>query len=231
MDIDGNKEVNEPKHANFVANMPYCEDGLYCFHIMDCSSGTYTLTAEECLNILCEYYTTDLGRSPEDAIKLITEGPQPVSYGTCEKDVSKWKTKYELTSFMKTLRADWWWTQAGYGSTSCTNIVQGCGASNLPLGNCQIDTATTPWGIMCDTNCIEASAITIVRGPDLSYALSPTISCGKVTAIPSIERIIGPPTGDSTTDLCSGMGSWSVILTCTNPARDPTSAPLTITLC
>ncbi len=123
IDIDGNKNPGEKGHGGFVRNLPYCEDGLYCFHITDCYCGSYKLDASTCLQILCDYYVYEEGISFEDAVKIINT-TQGIHWGSCNLDPKTWsKDKdYQPPTNLKT---DWWFKTAGYNKieTVCTNTV------------------------------------------------------------------------------------------------------------
>src|SRR3989338_4043491 len=138
VDIDGNKLPGERYHGNFVRNLPYCEDGLFCFHVSDCKCGNYKLTAENCLRILCDYYQIDEGLSNDVAVKLISNKYNGIFFGTCDKNPKNWGLDYEPPS---NLLVDWWWDNSGYDSTSCSNIQTGASQTGgiklecVPSGN------------------------------------------------------------------------------------------------
>jgi len=121
IDITGNKQTGEPGRGGFVANLPYCEDGLYCFHIYDCSCGTYRLTAENCRKILCDYYIREQGLegSPEilSEVANIISGPKGINFGTCNPDVNTWGIRNAPTI---ALPACWWTYQAGFSNDDCS---------------------------------------------------------------------------------------------------------------
>lgn len=106
LDINGNRQPGEKNVGNLVMGIPYCEDGLYCFHILpDCSCGGQTLTAQECLRILCNYYnSTSIGYTKEEATAVIQNLINP---GTCHY-VDEVTGKNE----------SYWYIHAGY--------LQGC---------------------------------------------------------------------------------------------------------
>ncbi|MBU5688681.1 MAG: hypothetical protein KQA41_00420 [Candidatus Aenigmarchaeota archaeon] len=106
IDINGNKKTGEKFVGGLVANLPYCEDGLYCFHIDDCSCGTFKLDPENCRKILCQYYISDMGLEPEKAAQIIT-GPKGINFGTCNPDITRWNIElpyenYDLTPYFWT---------------------------------------------------------------------------------------------------------------------------------
>jgi len=123
LDIEGNKRPGEKGHYNFVMNLPYCEDGLYCFHIYDCRCGNYLLDAETCKKELCQYYM-DRGMDPVAAMNVM-KGLTGVNWGTCPEDPKDWKLNYIPPTNYK---ASWWWTNAGYDSNTCEEGVSvgGC---------------------------------------------------------------------------------------------------------
>ncbi|MEM0473183.1 MAG: hypothetical protein QXF88_00475 [Candidatus Aenigmatarchaeota archaeon] len=124
IDISGDKRTGQRGQYGFVANLPYCEDGLYCFHIFQCRVGNYVLTAEECRKILCEYYVNEIGLSTDEAENIITQIKSGINVGTCEKDVTKWNIKdgptYQEGSELNSV--EWWFNRAGYGDDFCRQI-------------------------------------------------------------------------------------------------------------
>jgi hypothetical protein len=123
IDINGNKQTGEPNKGGFVTNLPYCEDGLYCFHIYDCKCGTYKLTPENCRKILCDYYIREQGlyfdptEDPsllEEVGNIITKG---INFGTCNPDVNTWAVKNAPTT---ALPACWWTISAGFANQDCS---------------------------------------------------------------------------------------------------------------
>jgi hypothetical protein len=115
IDITGNKQRYELGKGGFVANLPYCEDGLYCFHIYDCKCGEMKLTPPNCRKILCDYYRKQRNNSKLDYEALIEvassiTGPNGINFGTCDPNVSNWKIKNPPT----TIPACWWTDLAGF---------------------------------------------------------------------------------------------------------------------
>ena len=49
----------------------YCEDGIRCFHMHECDTGSGKLTARRCVEKLCEYYTEKEGLDALDATDQI----------------------------------------------------------------------------------------------------------------------------------------------------------------
>jgi hypothetical protein len=128
IDIDGNFRVNEKGHGGIVAGVPYCEDGLYCFHINECACGSYVLDPENCLKVMMDYYTRQMGLSEFTAYQIILNNIKP---GECDRDPARWGRRfyegytpirlpdaecqeYRL-DYPCNLPADWWWWKAGYG--------------------------------------------------------------------------------------------------------------------
>lgn len=106
IDINGNKQSGESNVGGFVANLPYCEDGLYCFHLYDCTCNTYKLNPENCRKILCQYYIIEKNLQPQQAALLIT-GEMGINFGTCDPNVNNWNVKlpyknYELSPYFWT---------------------------------------------------------------------------------------------------------------------------------
>jgi len=66
-----------------VGGLPYCEDGVYCFHFFNCEADI-TIGFEECRKILCKYYTEVLGLSTSEASKFIKE--KIITPGKCVVD-------------------------------------------------------------------------------------------------------------------------------------------------
>jgi hypothetical protein len=123
IDIDGNFRVGEKYAGGFIGKIPYCEDGLYCFHIAECAN----LDAKGCLILMKNYYINSIGLSEETANQTVCKGITP---GTCKRDPNQWSKKmYQGFVAIKpsdaecqryglspgcTLPADWWWWSSGY---------------------------------------------------------------------------------------------------------------------
>lgn len=153
LDLDGNGRYGERGHGGVVNKIPYCEDGLYCFHIVtDCGCGSLSLDAASCLRILCEYYM-----SPPisfDKIQAIETIRRSITPGTCNPDPTTWlwadPSSYcplpetvpelgvqgknplggpycEYTPGDLIVGADRWWKLAGYASPDCESIQVGGG--------------------------------------------------------------------------------------------------------
>ncbi len=112
IDINGNKIPGEPK-GGFVNNLPYCEDGLYCFHIYDCKCGSYLLDASTCRRVLCDFYLNNLGLSSYELAAQIITGKNGINFGSCEPDVSRWSIA-NLPEELKIISPYWWTDTAGY---------------------------------------------------------------------------------------------------------------------
>jgi len=117
IDIDGNKNAGEAGHGGFVAGVPYCEDGLYCFHVYDCKCGSYKLTAENCRKILCEYYINDVGLKRDEQSQEIQNLIQnQINYGTCDPNPQNWGFKNAPETG---LTACTWAVSAGFYDEDC----------------------------------------------------------------------------------------------------------------
>jgi len=128
LDIDGNNVPGEIGHYGVVTSIPYCEDGLYCFHIQECGCGNYILGPEACLQTMRDYLTKIV---PKDtAEKMICN---KITYGTCKTDPREWERKVpgfeavELTTNTEfgvgdppVVGSDYWWKHAGYGKICVT---------------------------------------------------------------------------------------------------------------
>ncbi|MEM5776908.1 MAG: hypothetical protein QXJ06_00475 [Candidatus Aenigmatarchaeota archaeon] len=108
IDIDGNRIAGEKNHGGFVTQLPYCEDGLYCFHIYECRCGTYKLDRENCRKILCEYYVKDQGIDDREEVSNLIY--KAINFGTCDPNIENWGLK-ELPTKQ---RASWWAEKAGF---------------------------------------------------------------------------------------------------------------------
>lgn len=139
IDIDGNFKTGEKRHFGIVNGIPYCEDGLYCFHIVrNCGCRGYYLDAATCRVIMLDYYKDTIGFSDETAKSTICKYISP---GDCEKDPTKWTglslptgfqpqpalgddTKYATNGY---IGADYWWKKAGYLDIGCGQTTSGGG--------------------------------------------------------------------------------------------------------
>jgi hypothetical protein len=101
LDINGNRIAGESGVSSIIENYPYCEDGIYCFHIQNCECEKNTLDAKKCLEILCDYY-----KNEEDPMKVIRE---KIKWGSCTQDKVK-------------ISPDWWYQYYGFYSDECKNI-------------------------------------------------------------------------------------------------------------
>jgi len=231
VDIDGNYKVGEARHYGLIAGIPYCEDGLYCFHLsQDCACGSMVLSATTCLSIMQDYYMNYMNLPEVTANELIIKR---IDYGTCEIDPYKWKsrkltdgTEYEPQKLPdgSVLGADYWWKAAGYdklktgagGTTGTTGTPSG----TLSLSNCKLDKSTSPWSFSCNTNCVIADAV-LIRDSDKTSAteVNPTISSGKFTSQPSLPR---------TLNNLKCPDTWTAFLTCSEPkfSSDIKDSPL-----
>jgi hypothetical protein len=119
IDINGDGRTGERKAYGIIAGIPYCEDGLYCFHIYQCACGYTELDAKECLDVMKDFYTQESG-SEATGKEATCKAIQP---GECETNPNLWKKK--LPGFEPaTIRegkyagqvwgADYWWKIAGY---------------------------------------------------------------------------------------------------------------------
>jgi len=119
IDINGDGRTGERKAYGIIAGIPYCEDGLYCFHIYSCACGYTELDAKECLDIMKDFYFQESG-SEMTGKEATCKAIQP---GECTFDPRSWKKK--LPGFEPaTIRegkyagqvwgADYWWKIAGY---------------------------------------------------------------------------------------------------------------------
>jgi hypothetical protein len=155
IDIDGNYKVGEKGHFGVVNNRPYCEDGLYCFHLMEkeCACGSYVLNPENCKQVMMDYYTRIANYGEKTAKQAIYNAIQP---GECEKDPNKWTRTVKGFTPYKALGedekygvgnppyvgADFWWRKAGYPeliSTETTTTGGTTGAFTLTLQGCTIN--------------------------------------------------------------------------------------------
>lgn len=139
VDLNKDTKVGQKGVGNIVTGVPYCEDGIYCFHIYpNCECGQ-TLTATDCLQILCNYFQSAVGYDAETSMKAIIS---EIGYGTCNPNT----VKNNVTG--KT--ADSWWRDAGYDSVSCaelgkkkiTSTTTTGQLSKFTLSNCQVDSSS-----------------------------------------------------------------------------------------
>jgi len=129
VDLDGDGKTYENlrpgqlAQGRVVAEVPYCEDGIYCFHIYECSYGSIVLDAETCLRYLCNYYTTMVGYDPDIAMAAVKK---VVHWGTCDPN-----KVYTVLNGVK-ITPSWWWEKAGYNSPDCEHITPGGGEEEGP---------------------------------------------------------------------------------------------------
>jgi len=124
IDIDGDARVGQEGAYGVLVGIPLCEDGIYCFHIKECGSGTVALDAKRCLLDMQRYYKSERGLTEEISNQIIK---RMVHYGTCEPDVTLWdrmEESYEpidIASYdsdwntgITKMGPDYWWIAAGY---------------------------------------------------------------------------------------------------------------------
>jgi len=127
VDIDGTFKTGEKGHYGIVNKIPYCEDGLYCFHILpDCGCGSYSLDATTCKDVMMDYYINTIGFSDETTASVICKSILP---GLCKKDPRDWTEKRAIgydpqlakgsdakygVGDPAVIGADYWWKKAGY---------------------------------------------------------------------------------------------------------------------
>lgn len=174
VDIDGNFKTNEKGHGGLIAGIPYCEDGLYCFHITECGCGSFVLTPEQCLIVMKDYYVTQMGLSEQTADQIIVNKITP---GTCAKNPADWGRKfYEGYTAIKPteseckvynldypcyLPADWWYWKAGYGKIAeavSASVVQSASVLQSLVFSC----ASSDGNIRCNWLGCPASSDVIV---------------------------------------------------------------------
>jgi len=122
VDLNGDGKTYENLPRNYrvspgrvVSQVPYCEDGIYCFHIYDCYSGSIHLTPSTCLQYLCEYYMSPaVGYDAELAMEAIKK---EITYGKCDPNTVYVKLGDRI------ITPSYWWEKAGYNSPDCENIV------------------------------------------------------------------------------------------------------------
>lgn len=213
LSIDGNSVTAERGHYGMVANLPYCEDGLYCFHINDCTCGSVVLDAKNCLIYLQSYYMEKAGFDDSTTKQLICSGINPGSCcpepTTCNPKQWSIKPKGFDANTYPDINATHWWINAGYG-TYCTGVgPSGGGGGALSLSNCQLDKSTPTWSLTCDTNCIATPIITVEDSTGLTADdTTPIIASGKITARPTAPRRLN--------DL-KCPDTWKVTVYCGNP--------------
>jgi len=118
IDIDGDFRFGSIGHYGFINNTPYCEDGLYCFHIHECGCGNFTLDAKNCLSLMCNFYKTK-NLDSQQTWNLIQN---KISYGSCELNPNNWQHHLIGMENKYTFYANWWWVNVGYNSSSCEDI-------------------------------------------------------------------------------------------------------------
>jgi len=123
IDIDGDGRIGQENSYNVLIAVPFCEDGIYCFHIKECGSRADVLDAKGCLINMQKHYEID-NKLPKDVTaKLINER---VHYGTCEPNITKWEIAgyipVKLNNYynsdwntgIKYMGPDYWWAITGY---------------------------------------------------------------------------------------------------------------------
>lgn len=176
VDLNKNAKVGEKGVGNTIAGVPFCEDGVYCFHIYpDCECGQ-TLTTVNCLQILCNYYESAVGYDPVTSMKAITSEINP---GTCDPNT--------VTNPATGKKADSWWRDAGYDSVSCAELGKKPTAttsqgplSKFTLSNCQVDSQSFSFTCSatgtCQTGSFRIRDSNNVEGSNIQGITSSTVS-------------------------------------------------------
>lgn len=220
IDISGDDNPGEKKQGGVAFGMPFCEDGMYCFHIKkDCGCGTSVLDGETCLDILCDYYVSELELEPDKVMKSLRTY---IHWGSCDWDPRDWNWKkkggisvyspiekdysYPDPDTGRTLErnvmgADYWWWMAGYNCDSCDNIAD-CRAGVTPPTGITLSCQQVGSDLKCDWTGCEISA---------SVPL-------KILKTPYLHVINSGDTSSYTFDDPSLMSDtvYSVFLTCDN---------------
>jgi hypothetical protein len=231
--IDGNFKGGELGHFGIINKIPYCEDGLYCFHIdPECGCGSYTLDAATCKDIMLDYYMNVAGFSEETTKDTICTAVPP---GNCKKDPRTWTEKklpegYTVKKALGTdaqygigdppvIGADYWWRRAGYpaicGELTTTGTGTATATGKLSISNCKLDKSTSPWSFSCDTNCNKAAAVVVTDKNFISsIETDPTVEGGKLTSQPTMKNSLNNLYCPDT---------WTVIFSCEEPNAEKNS--------
>jgi len=139
IDINGDGRTGRVKAYGVISGIPYCEDGLYCFHIYSCACGYTELDAKECLSVMKDFYTQESGSEATGNQATC----KAISPGACEPNPNLWKKK--LPGFEPSIiqsgpyagqvwGADYWWKLAGYpdicGQSSGSTTTTATGGSS-----------------------------------------------------------------------------------------------------
>jgi len=201
LSIDGNSIPAERGHYGMIANLPYCEDGLYCFHISDCTCGSVKLDAKTCLIYLDTYYKEVAGFDDATTKKLICSDAG-IKYGSCcpqaiTCDPKQWSVKpkgFDPNAYPD-IDATHWWKNAGYESY-CAG-----GPSKVGLSlDCKAGTGeiTCKW-----SGCQLSSAVHTIE----------------VAGVANTRQTVGSESG-SITFTGIPAGSKTVVLVCTDSTPD-----------
>lgn len=222
VDLDGNNEPGEKstgsiEHGAVILGMPYCEDGYYCFHVVDdCGCGSIELSPDTCDALMCEYYMTRSALTEDESKRLIeTE----VNTGTCE-----FSTKDDQFSQYNFIDRDTvmesgknWFDLFGMGDCELgTGVRPGSTDFSIYIKNCDVTVSTDGklGNYDCDVEdvegtCKELMTVNIVDGDDnILMAMKGDIDKGK------IELTADKLTGDAAFDLDAGTDPIDVTTGC-----------------
>jgi hypothetical protein len=170
LSIDGNSVTAERGHYGMVANLPYCEDGLYCFHINDCTCGSVVLDAKNCLIYLQSYYMEKAGFN-ESATKQLICSDTGIRPGSCCPEPTTCNPKhwsitpkgFNATTYPD-IDATHWWVNAGYGAY-CTGVGPSGGGGGALSLTCTggTGTITCSWS-NCDITTSGTGVLTVSMG-------------------------------------------------------------------
>jgi len=151
--VSGESSPGAMQHGAGVRGIPYCEDGLYCFDIMeDCGCASIVLNPDTCDVIMCEYYMIRHGFTEEEAKGMVK---QYVNTGTCKMTLQA--GPLQLDTIMGSGKN--WFDRRGMGDCviSGTSIVSGF---ELSLGACEVDAASKEYS--CDVSGLTGNCDLIV---------------------------------------------------------------------
>lgn len=225
VDLNENGKTFEPK-GRIVAQVPYCEDGIYCFHLYECSAGPgLTLDATACLSYLCDYYTQQVGYTAEMAMDAIKAEITPGS-PACVNDPL---LKIMLGGVEVT--PAYWWYKAGYNSPNCEQIVtewpggepQVVGFS-ISIDICSIDSSSLDYScsVQAEGICNDMVVAVVDSNGNFAYAMKDSATIG------SLELTTSSLSGslqleDVNKPLTSGDCSFTFV--CNDPETSPTVIP------
>jgi hypothetical protein len=219
IDLDNNNEPGEKstiaaQHGAIVAAVPICEDGMYCFHVVeDCRCGSVKLTPDICDALMCEYYVSSRGLTLDEAKQLIkTE----VNTGSCDiktKDIPDYQFLDRDTTMDSGKN---WFDLFGMGDCQKSTGSGGSTASkfSITLGTCEVTVAADrksanfECAVLAKSGSCTAEQIVVLtdENENTLMAMTGDVSMGSITVTEAaLTGVLTSPDGNEIGSTCTNF--------------------------